>query len=193
MENKIKFLFFFFLIMMFQSCFLIKNRDFDAEDLKWLKPFSEDKTVIYHSEKNEFDTIFYSKYKDYHASVRDIERGFYDENSFSIRYKLSKGSYHQFADVGDLRESGAVFLSIANSSLYQRNHADLIIYFLGIRYDDDSIKNISKIDEKILYFDVKKATYPEINISEGISNFTYNLDSGVVEFLDNRNVKWKRK
>ena len=76
--------------------------DFTNEELKWVKPFNNNQTIIFISEKDEIDTIVFKKYKRSKETVNHLERGFYTTNHLEIPYEFTKKSYHQFYFDGNI-------------------------------------------------------------------------------------------
>jgi hypothetical protein len=172
------------LVCLILSCNVKK---FDSEDLMWFKSFSKTDTIIFISDKYEKDTIIFFKTESWKESIRDFERGFYDTHTLIVQYSLTKGSYHQSSS--PTKKDNLLRLTNKSGS----DHTEFEIKFLGIIFNGNELKNIEKIDDKHVLFDRTKATYPEINISEGIKSFKFNFYKGVIEYTDIRNIKWKRK
>lgn len=167
-----------------------KVDDFDNEDLKWFKPFKKEDTVIFMSEKNEFDTIIFQKVVADSDSTRGFSQGYSNSNYLTVPYEFTKGSYHQFAMMsGGTKRYPQDILNLMKSS---SDYGSLEIIFLGTIFGD-SLKNIDKINDTLYYFDSDKADYSGMNVEKGINSFTFNTNLGVTEYIDERNIKWKRK
>jgi hypothetical protein len=82
-------------------------------------------------------------------------------------------------------------LSISNSSSSEFTEKE--ISFIGIIFNGKEMENIKQLDSSTYFFDSNKATYPEINVEEGISNFTFDTEKGIIQYTDNRNINWTRK
>lgn len=164
--------------------------NFDSNDIKWFQPFSETTNVIFLSENNEFDSIIFFRPDTIKGSVGQFEQGYYDINTIEVNYKLIKGSYHNFRNQDSLDNTESMF-KISRTSY--DNVTNKEFKFLGILFDSYDVEKIVKINDRTYRFEANMATYPAINISEGIKSFIFNLDSGVIEFIDIRNVKWKRQ
>ena len=105
-------------------------------------------------------------------------------------YEFTKGSYHQFAMMsGGTKRYPQDILNLMKSS---SDYGSLEIIFLGTIFGD-SLKNIDKINDTLYYFDSDKADYSGMNVEKGINSFTFNTNLGVTEYIDERNIKWKRK
>jgi len=82
------------------SC--IKVKDFTKEDLKWFTPYNKANTVIFISKRGELDTIIFYKKTASSDTIRNfLEQGYYNVNYLTVPYKLTSGSYHQSALMGN--------------------------------------------------------------------------------------------
>lgn len=179
------------LFCIIQSCMVGKLKDFSPEDLKWFQPYKETDTLIFYSDRNELDTIiFFSTVSDEYPT-RNIQSGYYDTRDMEVTYRLTKGSYHKFSKIGKGNYNERLVLIENNSS---RNITFTEIGFLGIIFSGKELKNnVTKLDSNTYLFIGRKATYSRINIKEGIAFFTLSTEKGILEYTDDRNVKWRRK
>ena len=46
---------------------------------------------------------------------------------------------------------------------------------------------------KVIAFDNSNSTAKWVNVKKGIKKFTFNTDIGIVNYIDERDVKWKKK
>ncbi len=181
----------FFTLILLESCFVGNVKTFTSDDLKWFEPYNKSETLVFESDKGEMDTIIFHKIDTTKYSVRDIEQGFYDRTTLSVAYKLTKGSYHQFAKMsGDsvLYEHDLINISNSSSSDFTAKE----FTFIGIIFNGKKINNIKQLDNSTYFFERSKATYPEIDVEKGINNFTFEIKKGIIKYTDNRNVNWKR-
>ncbi|HKC68019.1 MAG TPA: hypothetical protein VKG26_07295 [Bacteroidia bacterium] len=176
------------LTILLTSCF--KVDDFTNDELIWYKPFTKTHSVIFISEKGDRDTIIFKAPEHGSESKRDFEQGFYNANFLSVNYDFTKGSYHQFAMMSDGKTRyDQDFVSIYKSSA---GYSDLEIGFIGTLFNAN-IKNVQQVNDTIYFFDSNKADYVGMNVQKGINSFTFNTRLGVVEFVDDKNIKWTRK
>jgi hypothetical protein len=174
------------------SCLRVKK--FTKEELKWVNPYSKTDTIIYQSEKNELDTIIFFAVDTIYWKERNfIEVGFFNETNLSVRYQLTDGSYHQSATMSDgITKYEQYFVSITNSS--SKDWSSIEITFLGSFYNGQKLsKDIMQLDDKNYYFGKLGAKYIGMGVVEGINDFTFNTDIGIVEYTDIRDVLWTRK
>jgi len=181
----------FLLTISLVSCSVGKIKEFSANDLKWFKPFTQVDTIIFETENNELDSVIFFKTDTSKYSARNLEQGYYDTRTLSVQFILTKGSYHQFAKLGDNNNYRQDIFRLTNSS--SDNYTNFEIYFLGIIFNGKELQNILKVDSDTYVFEGKKATYASVNINEGINKFTFSLTKGVISYIDKRNVEWKRK
>ena len=173
------------------SCYVGKVKEFSSEDLKWFRPYHNTDTLIFHSERNEFDTIIFFKTDTTEYATRNFQSGYYDTRSMEVSYRLTTGSYHKFVKIGEDQENERLVL-IENTS--SRKNTVMEICFLGIIFSGKELQNnVRRVDENVFFFDGRKATYSRINIKEGITYFIFNTEKGILEYTDERNVKWRRK
>jgi hypothetical protein len=172
------------------SC-MFKVKKFTTEELKWYKPFSKTDTIIFISDRTEWDTIIFHKIVRDSDSKRDFEQGFYDMNYLTVPYNFTKGSYHQFALMSDGKTYyDQDILNMSKSS--NTNNGEIEIIFIGTIFSGEELKNVKKINDNTYFFDSKRATYSGMNVDRGIKDFTFNTEIGVVNYTDDRGVKWKR-
>lgn len=165
-------------------------KDFSADELMWYSPYKRTQTVVFISEKNESDTIVFHKATSARDSTRDFEQGFSNTKYLTVSYDFSKGSYHQFAGMGDGKTRyDQDFINMYKSSA---GYGSLEITFIGTLFND-SIKNIQKVNDSIYYFDSRRADYSGVDVEKGIKNFTFNTHIGITQYTDDRNIKWYRK
>jgi len=183
-------LLFIILLLGLTSCFRnYEVEDFSEEELIWFKPFSKTKTVIYTSEKGEKDTITFNSTEIDSESVRSYERGYYDTKYLTVHYNLTDGSYHKFALMGDGNKRYTHhFANFAKSS----SHSHLEITFIGTFFGQKR-NYLEKVNDSTYFFSGAKADYSGMNVEKGIKNFTFNTKLGVIAFVDDRNIKWKRE
>ena len=163
--------------------------NFTDEEVKWTKPFNKNQTIIFTSEKGEFDTIIFKEVVMSNETVNDLERGFYKSNYLNVPYKFTKGSYHQF-DFDGNTASEQDLISIQKSSA---GFGGMEISFIGLLFNEDEIKKAKKIDTNTYQFDNSNSTAKWVNVKKGIKKFTFNTDIGIVNYIDERDVKWKKK
>ena len=167
-----------------------KVDDFTTEELVWYKPFAKTDTVIYISDKGEKDSIIFKTPKAESDSIRSFEQGFANTNYLTVVYEFTEGSYHQSAIMSDGKTRYDHWF--VNSSKSSSGYGSVEITFIGTFFSE-KINNIKKVNDSIYYFDSNKADYSGLNVEKGIKNFTFNTRLGVVEFIDDRNIKWKRQ
>lgn len=174
------------------SCFnqTYKVDDFTDKDLIWYKPFTKTDTVIYFSDKGEQDTIIFKAPKAESDSTRNFEQGFSNTNYLTVVYEFSKGSYHQSAMMSDGKTRYDHWF--VNSYKSSAGYGSVEVTFIGTFFSD-KINNIQKVNDSTYYFDSEKADYSGLNVEKGIKNFTFDTRLGVTEFVDDRNIKWKRQ
>ena len=179
-------------LTLLNACNFGQVNTFTFDSLKWFKPYNQTETVIFKSEKGEIDTIIFHKTDTTKYSIKDLEQGFYNKTTLSVAYEFTKGSYHQFTKIN---EEGKKYeqniLSISNSSSSEFTEKE--ISFIGIIFNGKEMENIKQLDSSTYFFDSNKATYPEINVEEGISNFTFDTEKGIIQYTDKRNVNWTRQ
>lgn len=168
-----------------------KVKDFTKDELMWFKPFIKTDSVIFISEKSELDTIIFHKTVADSDSTRSFEQGFSNTNYLTVPYDFTKGSYHQFALTGNgkTRYSQNIF----NLSKSSEGHGTIEIIFIGIIFNGEELKNIKKLNKYIYFFDGRKATYSMVNVEKKIKNFTFDTEIGVTNYIDDRNINWKRR
>jgi hypothetical protein len=172
------------------SCTKVKN--FKTEGVKWFIPFNKLDTAIFISRNMELDTIvFYIKVAA-SDTVRDV-RGFYNTNYLTVPYKMTKGSYHQFALMGN--GQGRYEQNILNLSKTSSENKTFEITFLGTIFNGKELSNIKQIEKDVYYFDSRKATYRGMDEERGkaINDFTFDIKIGITKYTDERNVEWIRK
>jgi len=180
------------LLISFSTSSCIKVKNFTTDDLKWFMPYNKLDTVVFISRNMELDTIVFYKKVATSDTVRD-SRGFYDINYLIVPYKLTTGSYHQFAFMGNGqgRYEQNIF-SISNTSSENKTFE---ITFLGTIFNGKELNNIIQINKNVYYFDSHKATYVGMDEEKGkaINNFTFDINIGITKYTDERNVEWIRK
>lgn len=185
------------LMISLTSCFNQNNKtedykvdNFTTDELVWYKPFTKTDSVIFISDNGEKDTIIFMAPETTKDSTRDFEQGFSNTDYLTVMYEFSKGSYHQSAKMGDLKKRYEHWF--VNSSKSSSGYGNVEITFIGTIFSD-SLENIHKVNDTTYFFDSNKADYSGMNVEKGINNFTFNTRLGVIEFVDDRNIKWKRK
>ena len=175
-------------ILLTVSCnYSVEN--FSEEELKLTKSFDKSQTFIFISENGELDTIMFKKFNIRKETVNHVERGFYSTNHLEIPYRFTKESYHQF-DLDGNRPDEQDLISIEKSSA---GFGGIEICFIGLLFDEDGIKKAHKNDTNIYQFDSSFSIAKWFNVKNGIKNFTFDTEIGIVNYTDERNVKWKRK
>jgi hypothetical protein len=169
-----------------------KVDNFDEENLKWYKPFQkENDTVIYVSDKMEFDTLIYHKPKQDSDSTRGFEQGYSNTNYLTVSYDITLGSYHKFALTGDGKTRCTQ--NFANMAKSSKDFESLEIVFIGTLFNGENLQKIKKLNDSTYLFRGIDANYTGISVEEGIYDFVFNTRKGVIEYTDYRKVKWKRK
>jgi|GEM_PF-1169465 len=181
------------IIIVFAISSCIKVKDFTNAELKWFLPYNKLDTVIFISKKGELDSIIFFKKIASSDTVRSIERGYYNINYLEVPYKLTSGSYHQFAlmGYGKTRYDQNVF----NISKTSDGITTLEVTFLGTIFNGKELNNIKQQNKYVYYFDSRKATYVGMDEEKGkaINNFTFDVRFGIIKYTDERSVEWERK
>jgi hypothetical protein len=172
---------------LFTSC--TGNTSFSPEEMRFAKPFSRADTAIYLSDAGQTDTIIFQAARIDTIIYRNFEQGFYNENMLRIAYELSPKSFHQFT-VASTDGTPTYFINFVRA---KNSHSVKEIYFLGLTFDEDYLDNIAAVTDKSILFSKEKAKYRDVNINEGIQNFEFSFDKGVVSFVDRQGVKWARE
>ena len=169
-----------------------KVPDFTKDELKWFKPYYKTDTVIFVSEKKDLDTIIFYKSVATTDKIRNSGHGSYNTNFLTVPYKLTNGSYHQSVVMSDGKSiyDHNIF-NISKSSPGGYNQFE--IEFIGTIFNGEELSHIEKKTENIYYFDSKKATYDGMGVKNGIKDFTFDTNVGILKFTDNRDIKWTRK
>ena len=109
------------------------GKTFDSEELKWLKPYDKTQTIIFVSEKGESDSITFYKPVADHDTVHSFEQGYAGYSYLTVPYDFTKGSYHQFAMMGDgkTRYTSDIFKIVKSTSGYNARE----IEFIGTLFD----------------------------------------------------------
>lgn len=163
--------------------------EFSEEELKWVKTFNNKQEIIFISEKGELDTIIFNKIVASSETVNHIERGFYKSNYLNSAYQFTKGSYHQFYFDGNAATEQDL-VSLEKSSA---GFGGIEISFIGLLFNEDGIKKAKKIDRNTYQFDSSNATAKWVNVKNGIKSFTFNTDIGILNYTDERDIKWLKK
>ncbi|UOU99851.1 hypothetical protein MUU74_07835 [Chryseobacterium daecheongense] len=184
------------LLFLCYSCFDNSNKykveDFNQEDLKWFKPFQkENDTVIYVSERMEYDTLIFHKPESESDSTRSFETGYSNTNYLTVPYDITLGSYHKFALSGDGKTRCTQ--NFANMAKSSSGYDSLEIIFIGTLFNGENLQKIKKLNDSMYLFRGTDANYTGISVDEGINDFIFNTNKGVTEYVDYRKVKWKRK
>ncbi|MBS3913619.1 MAG: hypothetical protein KG003_03920 [Bacteroidetes bacterium] len=122
-------------------------------------------------------------------STRSFEQGFSNTNYLTVNYDFTKGSYHQFAMMSDGKTR--YDQDFVNASKSSAAYGNLEIGFIGTLFSAN-LKEIQKQNDSTYYFDSNKADYSGMNVEKGILSFTFHTKKGVIEFVDDRNIRWKR-
>lgn len=182
---------FIFISPLLICCSSYKVDDFTADELKWYKPFDHSDTVIFISERNDRDTIVFHQRVENSDSTNSYKQGYSKTNYLTVPYEFTKGSYHQFAIMGDGKTRyDQDILNMAKSSA---GYSSIEIVFIGTIFSDGTLHNIQEIDSSTYFFNSNKGDYSGMNVEKGIKDFTFNCDVGVIRYTDNRGIKWTRK
>jgi len=191
-DNLIYYSLILFLLVATTGC--MKVKDFTSDEIKWFLAYKKNDTAIFISKRGELDTMFFYKMIPQGDTVREgFGRGYYNENYLSVPYKLSEGSYHHFAFMGDgkTRYDQNIF-SISKKS---DGTTTFEITFLGTIFNGKELSNIKRLSKYVYYFDSAKATYVGMDMERGkaIKDFTFDIRSGITTFTDERSVKWEKE
>jgi len=180
------------LIITIISCFneTYKVDDFSADVLKWYNPYTKTDTVIFVSEKDDRDTIIFQLPESASDSIRDFEQGFSNINYLTVNYNFTKGSFHQFRKMTDGKTRYKQ--NLLNAYKFSSGYESFEISFIGTIVSKN-IRKIKKLNDTIYYIDSEKADYSRMNVEKGIKSFKFSTKLGILEYLDDRNTKWKRK
>jgi len=172
---------------LFSSC-TTGNASFSSEELRFTKPFSDNLVAVYKSETGQVDTITFLKWKVDTIKYRNLEQGFYNENTLSVGYKLTNNSFHKITvkGVGETSENLMLFIKAKNS------HSSKEFCFLGLLFDESYLNNIMASKYGTIIFSQENAKYKDVNINEGIKSFTFSFEKGITSFIDKNNKEWKR-
>ena len=161
---------------------------FTANELKFVKPYSESHIAIYKSDKGQIDTIKFYKFYIDTIKYRNTEQGFYNEYDLIVRYELTEDSYHKLITVPNNKKTDNLMTFIKVKGSYETKEMG----FLGLVFENKFILNaISSRVDSVLFSD-KDAIYRNININKGISSFVYRKDQGIVSYSDDTGSIWKR-
>ena len=178
------------LIISLTSC-SYKVKEFTTDELKWFKPFDKTDTIVFISEKNEWDSIIFQKAIATGDTSRSVEVGYYNMNFLTVAYEFSKWSYHQSAMMSDGKKRYEHhFINMSKSS---SDDNSIEITFIGTIFSDKTLKNIQQIDSSNYFFESEKGDYSGMNVEKGIKDFSFNTNVGIVSYTDNRSIKWKRR
>lgn len=176
-----------FCMQFFNSC-TGGNASFSSEEMRFAKPFSDKSIVIYRSEIGQLDTVTFLNYKIDTIRYRNLEQGFYNENTLSVRYDLSESSYHKITVKGvngDWQDL-MLFLKAKNS------HSSRQFSFLGLLFDESYLDVVMSTKDSVVVFNENHARYKGVNVNEGIKSFTFSFKKGIIFFTDNHNIRWER-
>jgi len=122
----------------------IKVKSFTKDEIKWFVPYNKNDSVIFVSSKKELDTMIFYKKVAQSDTVRSFERGYYNENYLIVPYKLTKGSYHQFALMSDgkTRYDQDIFNISKNSD----GRISFEITFLGTIFNGKELNKIQQLN-----------------------------------------------
>ncbi len=162
------------------------NSSFDKNEWLFVKPFNKNDTAVYRSAKGQMDTIIFYAVVEDTVKVRNIEQGFYNNNRLRVGYALTKNSFHKFLieSINKEPEYFIIFSKAKYSSSFKQ------VSFLGLLFDDDNLKLITKPYDTAIVFSKKDAKYSGQNINEGINSFNFNFNVGIISFIDKHNVAW---
>jgi hypothetical protein len=161
--------------------------DFSKEELQFIKPFSKNQQFIFKSSTGQIDTIVFGAATFDTIEYRNIEQGFYNELALTIPYRITSGSFHKIT-VASLNNEPEHFLQFTRA---KGSHSSKEISFLGLIFDEESIKRIIAEKRGVLNFRKEDAFYSEVNINEGIRSFKFSFIKGVVSFVDKNNTEWR--
>ncbi|GAB2819322.1 hypothetical protein GCM10027043_19800 [Ferruginibacter profundus] len=163
---------------------------FSTRELKFTKPFVFNDTIIYKSIYEKSDTIIFYKTIYQVNQTRNLEQGYYNNYSYNVDYRLSIGSYHKIIDPNEVGAQTNLYDIIKSSDSPATNGQEFC--FLGLIFDDKYLDVLIIDTNTITIFDESKAQYQGMNINEGIKNFTFEKEKGIVSFIDKNNNKWFR-
>jgi hypothetical protein len=174
------------MVHLFSSC--TGNASFTSEEMRFVKPFGKDSVVIYKSAEGMIDTIRFLKIKIDTIKYRNFEQGFYNENTLTVGYELTKNSFHKITvqSIDSEPEHLLLFLKAKDS------HSSKEISFLGLVFDENYINKIAGSKDRVIVFSSENARYTGVNINEGIKSFKFDFSKGVVSFIDKNDVEWVR-
>lgn len=124
------------------------------------------------------------------AKMRNLEQGFRDERTLQVRYTLTQGSYHQFVFPSKNTEPEN-FLSVTDNDNWTKPMLELS--FLGSIYDNSFFDKAKQDNNRIVHFDRSSSIYHGVNIAEGIKSFDFDMEKGIVSFIDKFDRKWRLK
>jgi hypothetical protein len=194
-NNKKTQFFIIIVLLLFSACSRKKVR-FDQSELKWLQPFNKTDSIVYQSENGLRDTIIFFGQQSSSSSVNNMEQGFYNTYSMNVKYELTYNSYHKFIKINSIGEQvngndeSRDLLSINKSN--NTTGTAMEFYFLGLLFNQDFLGSIRTDSIRTLKLDETNAVYKELNIKEGIKNFEFDFNKGIVSFIDHNGIKWER-
>ena len=159
--------------------------NYTPSELTLVKSFNQTHTYVYKSEQEQFDTITFSKLKRDTIERRGFETGNYNIYALSVYYQISKNSYHKLIGASE----NEYLINFSRAKPYTSKE----IGFLGLLFDEGFVDSVIAHKYRVIVFPINKAEDHGININKGIKSFTMNLDSGIVSFIDEHNIKWTRQ
>jgi hypothetical protein len=173
-------------VVLFQNC--SSSASFTDKELKWFRPFRNVDTSIFVTENGLCDTIIYFGIDTLAAKMRNLEQGFRNERTLQIGYTLTKNSYHKFVfPAKDTQPEN--FISVTDNDNWTKPMLELS--FLGSIYDNSFFDKAKQDNKGVVHFDSTSSIYHGINIAEGIKSFDFDLEKGIVSFIDKFNRKWR--
>src|SRR5438309_5320627 len=103
------------IMQLFTSC--ISNDSFTSNELRFTKPFESEKVIIFKSTTGLIDTIRFFRFKLDTIKHRNLEQGFYNENTLTVGYELTLNSFHKTTvqSIEKEHENFIFFLKAKNS------------------------------------------------------------------------------
>jgi hypothetical protein len=178
-------------IITLYSIFLLSCKyKFTERDLKYVHPFSKDEKIVFISNKNTYDTIFFKQYKiSVYTSKNALEEGIGKSTSLQVRYYFSKNSYHQPSNgQGPNNEFNLINFSASDNSIDFRH-----IGFIGMWFDEKYIDRLLNNGENEVDF-TESNSYENLGFAKNkwLVAFKFSFTKGVVAYTDNDGTQWIR-
>jgi hypothetical protein len=166
-------------IFFMNSC--IRNSSFNKEELKFVKPYLKENTVIFQSPQGYMDTIVFSNSVIDTVELRNLSQGYYNENILRVTYKITSKSFHKLFEQSLSNE----LIDFISFSKAKNSHSSKEIYFLGLLFNEDYLDGIiNENTGEIIVFKSDKAKYTGLNINKGIKSFKFSFTKGIESFID---------